>query len=133
MGIIVFFICLISIIFVICYVKFDNISEVIEYVKLRLVKKLPVINYDIQIDDLFVDKEILIQPDNPFITDNIKNRRDEIFIIKDLKTNYRGELWVQYISVQNIIKERDWKCEMSANDFLYLYQKRNDLKEFFDL
>lgn len=56
-----------------------------------------------------------------------------MFIVKDLKTNHRGELWVQYISVQNILKERDWKSEMSADGFLYLHQKRNDLKEIFNL
>lgn len=56
-----------------------------------------------------------------------------MFIIKDLKTNYRGELWVQYISVHNILKKRDWKSEMSADDFLYLHQKHNDLKELFNL
>lgn len=128
----IFLIILSSLIFAICYIKFDNISDVIEYIKLRLIKK-SVVKYDIQIGDLFVDNDTLIQPDNPFINDDIKNRCDEIFIIKDLKTNHRGELWVQYISVQNILKERDWKSEMSADDFLYLNQKRNDLKELFNL
>lgn len=133
MGFFIFLIILSSLIFVICFIKFDNISEVIEYIKLRLIKKITEVNHDIQIGDLFVDNDTLIQPDNPFVIDDIKNRCDEMFIIKDLKTNYRGELWVQYISVHNILKERDWKCEMSADDFLYLHQKHNDLKELFNL
>ena len=132
-GFFIFLILLSLLIFAIYLTKFDNISEIIKYIKSRFFKKLTVINYDIQINDLFVDKDILIQPDNPFIIDDIKNHCDKIFIIKDLKTNYRGELWVQYISVQNIIKERDWKFEMSADDLLYLHQKRNDLKELFNL
>lgn len=129
----IFLIILSLLIFAICYIKFDNISEIIEYIKLRLIKKSTVVNYDIQIGDLFVDQEILIQPDNPFIIDDIKDRCNKIFIVKDLKTNHKGELWVQYISVQNIIKERNWRFEMSADDFLYLHQKRNDLKELFNL
>lgn len=136
MGIIGFFIFLILLsllIFAIYLTKFDNFSDIIEYIKSRLFKKLTVVNYDIQIGDLFVDQKILIQPDNPFVIDDIKDHCDEMFIVKDLKTNHRGELWVQYISVQNILKERDWKSEMSADSFLYLHQKRNDLKELFNL
>lgn len=133
MGFFIFLIILSSLIFVICFIKFDNISDIIEHIKLRLIKKVTEVNHDIQIGDLFVDNDTLIQPDNPFVIDDIKNRCDEMFIIKDLKTNYRGELWVQYISVQNILKERDWKSEMSADDFLYLHQKHNDLKELFNL
>ena len=120
-----------SLIFAICYIKFDNIFDLIEYIKSQIFKKS--VNHNIQIGDLFVDNDILIQPDNPFIIDDIKDRCNEMFIVKDLKTNYRGELWVQYISVQNILKERDWKSEMSADGFLYLHQKRNDLKELFNL
>lgn len=136
MGIIGFFIFLILLsllIFAICLIKFDNISEVIEYIKSQIFKKSRSINYDIQIGDLFVDNDILIQPDNPFTDNDIEDRCDEIFIIKDLKTNYRGELWVQYISVKNITRGFDWTREMSADDFLYMTQKRNDLKELFNL
>jgi hypothetical protein len=133
MGIIGFLIILGALICTICYIKFDNIFDIIEYIKSQSIKKLTVVNQDIQIGDLFVDNDTLIQPDNPFIIDDIKNRCDEMFIVKDLKTNHRGELWVQYISVQNILKERDWKSEMSADSFLYLHQKRNDLKELFNL
>jgi hypothetical protein len=133
MGFFIFLIILSSLIFAICYIKFDNISDVIEYIKLRLIKKLTVVYHDIQIGDLFINNDILIQPDNPFTDNDIKDHCDEIFIVKDLKTNHRGELWVQYISVKNILKERDWKSEMSVDDFLYLHQKRNDLKELFNL
>lgn len=133
MGFFIFLTLVSLLIFAIYLTKFDHFSEIIKYIKSRFFKKLTVINYDIQINDLFVNKDILIQPDNPFIIDDIKNHCDKIFIIKDLKTNYRGELWVQYISVQNILKERDWKYELSADGFLYLHQKRNDLKELFNL
>ena len=133
MGIIGFLIILGALICTICYIKVDNIFDIIEYIKSRSIKKLTVINYDIQIGDLFVDQDILIQPDNPFTDNDIKDHCDKISIVKDLKTNHKGELWVQYISVKNILKERDWKFEMSADDFLYLNQKRNDLKELFNL
>lgn len=133
MGFFIFLIILSSLIFAICYIKFDNISDVIEYIKLRSIKKLTVVNYDIQIGDLFVDQEILIQPDNPFTDNDIKDRCDEIFIVRDLKTNHKGELWVQYITVKNIIRGFDCTREMSADDFLYMTQKRNDLKELFNL
>lgn len=133
MGIIVFLIILGALICTICYIKIDNIFDIIEYIKSRSIKKLTVVNHDIQIDDLFVNNDVLIQPDNPFTDNNIEDHCDEIFIIKDLKTNHRGELWVQYISVKNITRGFDWTREMSADDFLYLNQKRNDLKELFNL
>jgi hypothetical protein len=136
MGIIGFFIFLILLsllIFAIYLTKFDNFSEVIKYIKSQIFKKSRSINHDIQIGDLFVNNDILIQPDNPFTDNDIKDHCDEIFIVKDLKTNHRGELWVQYISVKNITRGFDWTREMSADDFLYLNQKRNDLKELFNL
>jgi hypothetical protein len=133
MGIIGFLIILGALICTICYIKFDNIFDIIEYIKSQSIKKLTVVNHDIQIGDLFVNNDILIQPDNPFTDNDIKDHCDEIFIVKDLKTNHRGELWVQYISVKNITRGFDWTREMSADDFLYLNQKRNDLKELFNL
>ena len=132
-GFFIFLILLSLLIFAIYLTKFDNFSDIIEYIKSRLFKKLTVVNYDIQIGDLFVDKEILIQPDNPFTDNDIEDRCDEIFIVRDLKTNYKGELWVQYITVQNITRGFNCTREMSADDFLYMTQKRNDLKELFNL
>lgn len=125
-GFLLFISFIIIIIFSVCLKKvtLNNIKELNNTIK-----------YDIQIGDLFVDKDILIKPNNPFKTNDITDEcnYNKIHIVKDIKYNHKNKLWVKYTSLHNLKCGFEITYELSAFDFSIVYEKRNDLKELFGL
>lgn len=125
-GFLLFIIFIIIIIFNVCLKK----------VTLNNIKELNnTIEYDIQIGDLFVSREILIEPDNPFKTNDITDEcnYNKIHIVKDIKYNHKNKLWVKYTSLISLKCGFEITYELPASDFLIVYEKRNDLKKIFNL